>query len=136
MLDLEQIDTPKASEEGTEIELIYKDAPTGWFVTVRGEFAPAVKKWHLSMGNKFRLKAWQDKRKGDADKPVMMTDDDMEIGLRGAAVRISGMRNIVFGGKPFEYSEANAYELLRRHPPFADQVLEASGELANFMKAQ
>lgn len=130
--DLEQIDTPKAAEEGHEIELEYNGEKTGWFVKVRGEFAPTVKKWQLSIGNKFRLKEWQDKRKSKGDNPTPMTEEDLEIGLRGAAVRIAGVRNIVFGGKPFEYSEANAYELVRRHPPFADQILEASADIGNF----
>jgi hypothetical protein len=63
-----------------------------------------------------------------------MTEEDVELGLRGAAARIGGFRGITFAKKPFEYSEANAYELARRHPPFADQVLEASADIGNFMK--
>ena len=54
MLDLANIDTPKASEEGFEIELEYNDKPTGWFVTVLGEHAPTVKRWQLKLGNKFK----------------------------------------------------------------------------------
>lgn len=133
-LDLEKIDTPAAAESGQEIELEYAGKPTGWFVTVRGEYSQTVKRWQLSLGNKFRLKEWQDKRKGKGDNPAPMTEADLEIGLRGAAVRIAGMRGVIFGGKPFEYSEANAYELVRRHPPFADQVLEASADVALFMQ--
>lgn len=132
MFDLEKIDTPKAAEEGHEIELEYNGQKTGWFVKVLGDFAPTVKKWQLSVGNKFRLKEWQEKRKGKGDGPAQMTEEDLETGLRGAAVRIAGMRGVVFGGKPFDYSEANAYELVRRHPPFADQILEASADVANF----
>lgn len=136
MLDLQQIDTPKASEEGHEIELEYAGKPCGWFVRVRGEYAPTVKKWQLSVGNKFRLKEWQEKRRSAKDGPNPMTDEDLEVGLRGAAVRIVALRGIVFAGQPFEFSEANAYELVRRHPPFADQILDASADLANFLKAQ
>lgn len=136
MLDLANIDTPKAAEEGHEIELEYNGKPTGWFVTVRGEFAPTVKKWQLSIGNKFRLKDFQDKRKGKGDNPSPMTEEDLEVGLRGAAVRISGFRKIIFAGEPLAYSEAAAYDLVRRHPPFADQVLEASADITNFSKAQ
>ena len=136
MLDLEKIDTPASAETGHEIELEYAGKPSGWFVTVRGEYAPTVKKWQLGIGNKFRLKEFQDKRKGKGDNPTPMTEEDLEVGLRGAAVRIGGFREIVFGGKPFPYSEVNAYELVRRHPPFADQVLEASADIANFMRAQ
>jgi hypothetical protein len=135
-LDLEKIDTPAAAEAGHEIELDYNGKPCGWFVTVRGEYAPTVKKWQLSVGNKFRLKEWQEKRKGKGDNPAPMTEEDMEIGLRGAAVRIAGFRGIMFGGKQFEFSGSNAYELVRRHPPFADQILEASADIANFTKAQ
>jgi hypothetical protein len=136
MFDLESIDTPKSAETGHEIELIYNDQPTGWFVTVRGEFAPTVRKWQLSLGNKFRLREWQEKRKGKTDGPSQMTDEDMEVGLRGAAVRIASLRGVMFGGQPFEASEANNYELVRRHPPFADQILAASADLTNFIQAQ
>ena len=136
MLDLEKIDTPKAAEEGHEIELVYNGELTGWYVTVRGELSPTVKAWQLALGNKFRMKEWQEKRKGKGDNPTPMTEEDLQVGLRGAAIRISRMRCIIFGGKPMEYSEANAYELVRRHPPFADQVLEASAEISNFTKAQ
>jgi len=135
-LDLEKIDTPKSSEDGYEIELTYNGEPTGRFVTVRGEYSPVVKKWQLSIGNKFRIKEWQDKRKAKTDTPVPMTEEDMEIGLRGAAVRCVTFRGIVFGGKPFEFSTDHAYELVRRHPPFADQILEASGDVTNFLKTQ
>lgn len=136
MLDLQNIDTPAAAEKGHEIELEYAGKPTGWHVTVRGEYAASVKKWQLGIGNKFRLREWKEKRAGKGENPVPMTEEDMEVGLRGAAARIGGFRGIVFGGKPLEYSEANAYDLVRRHPPFADQVLEASANLANFTKAQ
>jgi len=136
MFDLEKIDTPKQAEDGHEIELMYQGQSTGWFVTVRGEFSPTVRKWQLSLGNKFRMKQWQEKRAGKDGQPSLMTDEDMEVGLRGAAVRIVGWRNVMFGGKPFEYSEANAYELVRRHPPFADQIAEASSNLENFTQAQ
>lgn len=136
MLDLQQIDTPKAAEEGHEIELEYAGKPCGWFVTVRGEYAPSVKKWQLGIGNKFRLKEFQEKRKGKGDSPEPMTEADLEIGLRGAAVRISAVRGIVSGGQPLLFSPEAAYDIVRRHPPFADQILEASAEVANFTKAQ
>ena len=86
------------------------------------------------MGNKFRMKEWQEKRKGKGDTPAPMTEEDVELGLRGAAARIGGFRGITFAKKPFEYSEANAYELVRRHPPLPIRVLEASADIGNFMK--
>lgn len=137
MLDLQNIDTPKASEEGHEIELMFNDkkcSEAGWFVRVRGEMAPTVKKWQLGIGNKFRLKEWQDKRKGKAGNPEPMTEEDLEVGLRGAAIRICGFRGVIFGGQDLAYTADTAYDLVRRHPPFADQVLEASGDVANFTK--
>ena len=136
MLDLANIDTPKAAETGHEIELIYNDKPTGWFVTVLGEYAPTVKRWQLTVGNTFRLKEWRDKRKKSSDTPEPMTEEDLELGLKGAVARISGMRGVTFDKKPFDYSPENAYQLVRRHPPFADQILEASSDIANFTKAQ
>lgn len=136
MLDLEKIDTPATSETGVEIELEYNGKPCGWFVTVRGEHAPTVKKWQLGLGNKFRLQQWRDQRKGKGDGPSEMTQEDLELGLRGAAVRIAGFREIIFGGKPYPFNEANAYELVRRHPVWADQILEASADISNFTKPQ
>lgn len=133
-LDLANIDTPKAAEEGHEIELEYNGKPCGWFVTVRGEYSSTVKKWQLSVGNKFRLKEFQDKRKGKGDNPTPMTEEDLETGLRGAAVRIGGFRKIVFNGQPLAYSAEAAYDLVRRHPPFADQILEASADVALFTR--
>lgn len=134
--DLAKIDTPAASEAGHEIELEFNGQKTGWFVTVRGEYSPTLKRWQLSIGNKFRIKEWQEKRKGKGDTPSQMTEEDMEIGLRGAAVRVAGFRGIVFNGADYQFNEANAYELVRRHPPFADQILEAASDVSNFTKAQ
>lgn len=136
ILDLKNIDTPAAAEAGHEVELEYNGTPCGWFVTVRGEFAPSVRKWQLGIGNKFRLKEFQDKRKGKGDNPTPMTEEDLEVGMRGAAVRICGFRGIVFGGQPLPFNADAAYDLVRRHPPFGDQVLEASAEIANFMQKQ
>jgi hypothetical protein len=146
MLDLSRIDTPATAEAGHEIELTYNDEPTGWFVTVRGEYAASVKAWQLKTGNKFRMKEWKSRRDWKAQRqgpkldknaepaPALLTDEDLEVGLRGAAVRVAALRGVVFGGQPFSFSEENVYELVRRHPPFADQILEASCEAANFMK--
>ena len=136
MLDLANIDTPAAAESGHEIELEYNGKPTAWFVTVRGEHSATVKKWQLSVGNKFRLKEFQERRKGKGDNPAPLTEDDLEVGLRSAAVRIGGFRGIVSGGQLLAYSSESAYDLVRRHPPFADQILEASADVANFTKAQ
>ena len=130
--DLAAIDTPAAAEKGHEIELEYNGQKTGWFVMVRGEYAKSVKSWQLGVGNKFRLKDWKDKRASKTEGPSLMTEEDVEIGLRGAAVRVASTRGIVFNGAPFVDSLASAYELVRRHPPFADQILEASAEVANF----
>lgn len=132
MLDLAHIDTPKASEAGFEIELEYNGKPSGSFVTVIGEHAKAVRTYQLKVGNKFRLKEWQASRKGVAGGQNQMTEEDMEIGLRGAAVRVSAFRDIKFGGETWECTPENAYELVRRHPPFADQILAASGDVENF----
>jgi hypothetical protein len=135
MPDLSAIDVPKSAEDGVEMELEYEGKPTGWFVTVRGDHSHTVKSWQLGLGNKFRLKDWQEKRKKQAEQgPSLMTEDDMVLGLKGAAVRISGFRGIPFGGEPFEYNQGNAYELVRRYPPFADQILAYSAEIANFSK--
>lgn len=131
-LDLSKIDTPKAAEDGYEIELLFNDKPTGWFVTVRGDHSATVRAWQLKQGNKFRMKEWQEKRKSRNDNPAPLTAEDQEIGLRSAAARIAALRGIPFEGKPFVYSEENAYELVRRHPPFADQIIEASGDVTNF----
>ncbi len=136
MLDLEKIDTPAAAEEGHEIELEYNGQMTGWFVTVRGEYAPTVKSWQLGVGNKFRLKEWQAKRKGGGESPAPLSAEDLEVGLRGAAIRVAGFRGIIFGGQPLAYSADAAYDLVRRHPPFADQILEASADITNFTQAQ
>lgn len=136
-LDLESINTPASSEAGHEIELMYNGQPCGWFVTVRGEYAPSVKKWQLGVGNQFRIKEWQERSKSGKDgAPPVMTEADMEIGLRGAAVRVAAWRGVMFAGQPFPCNEANAYELVRRHPPFADQILEASANIALFTSAQ
>jgi hypothetical protein len=136
MLDLNQIDTPKSAEEGHEIELEYAGKPCGWFVTVKGEHSASVRRWQLSIGNKFRLKEFQEKRKGKGDGPEPMTEADLEIGLRGAAARIGGFRGILFNGQPLLFTPESAYDLVRRFPPFADQILEASNTIENFMKAQ
>ena len=135
-LDLSSIDTPKAAEAGVEISLEYNGKPTGWMVTVRGEYSPTVKKWQLGVGNKFRLKEWQEKRKGKGDNPTPMTEEDMEIGLRSAVTRIVGFKGVMFAGQELAFSEAAAYDLVRRHPPFADQIIEASSDISNFTKAQ
>jgi len=136
MFDLARIDTPAAAETGATIDLEYNGKPTGWRVAIRGDYSPTVRKWQLGVGNKFRLKEWQEKRKGKGDNPAPMTEEDMEIGLRSASMRVIAWTGVVFNGADFPCTEANAYELVRRHPPFADQIIEASGDLSLFTKAQ
>lgn len=141
-LDLARIDTPAASEEGFEIELKWNGQPCGWFVTVLGEHARSVKAWQLGVGNKFRIRDW--KAQKDAQRghrpdrnlapPAPMTEEDLDLSLRGAAVRTCKFRGVVFNGNEFPYSPENAYELVRRNPPWADDILEASLEIENFTK--
>lgn len=133
MLDLSKIDTPAKAEEGVEIELEYPPGkPCGWFLTIRGELSPSVKQWQLSVGNRNRLKDFREKRKGKGEGPEPMTQEDLEFGLRAAALRIISMREIVFAGDLLACNEATSYDLVRRHPPWADHILEASADVSLF----
>lgn len=130
-ISLESLDLTKQCEEAFEFEYIAPQGEkTGVFISVIGRHSEKVQKFGRSEANRVRRQmALEQKRgKGDGFVPV---EDDEDLIIRDAAVRINGWRGIDQSCTP-----ENAELLCRINPEIRRQVVEASNELANFTRSK
>lgn len=81
-----------------------------------------------------RLRAITNKRLA-AGKKLKITAEEVETeSTNTIAACITGWQNVTLDGKPLDYSSANAKLLLNRLPWLQEQLDEAIGDRANFLK--
>lgn len=81
-----------------------------------------------------RLRAITNRRL-NAGKKLKITAEEIEQeGVDTIAACITGWQNVMLDKAPFPYSASNAAQLLRRLPWLQEQLDEAIGDRANFMK--
>lgn len=132
-LSLADLDASKASETPFEFEYILPDGkPSGVFLQVLGAQSPTVVAETQRLLNDRRkqdaMASVQAQRSGRNTPTFTRVEDDVEFGQRLSAVRLVGWRNLTD-----PYTPENALKLIQTNRSVADQVGEASEDLANFM---
>ena len=86
--DIKKTNLAEQAEAGYEFEVKLPDgSSTDFYITVRGNLSPKVKKFSKDLFNQLQLKELQAKRKGKADQPVDL--DEAEETLIKSAVTLS-----------------------------------------------
>lgn len=132
-LSLADLNARAASEKAFEFEYLIEGEGTGFFVSVLGRSSDTISKaLNAEMNARRRKLAIAEARNararpGSAEfEPI---EGDIEFGQRMAALRMVGWR-----GVPEPFTPEAALQLCQDNPDLAAQVVEASDNLANFMK--
>lgn len=127
MLSLDDFDLTKKCETPFEFQVVDQlGKNTGFFITVLGDHAPAVKSKIYSALNARRVQDAMNAKLGDK-APVRTVEQDIDDGYDLTACRVVSWR-----GVKEECTPENVIRYCEKNHLINAQILKASGELANF----
>lgn len=139
MIDLGELDTVKACNDGAEIELRHPvtKAPIGVFWTVLGKDSDAFREHVRDTINDDLRRARNKKRTGDEAQTVEMAEQRaLELLLVCSRGWRTGDQPVInLNGEQLTFSVSNAKRVLTAMPWVKDQIDAAIADLENFMKA-
>lgn len=131
--DIKKTNLAEQAEAGYEFEVKLPDgSSTDFYITVRGNLSPKVKKFSKDLFNQLQLKELQAKRKGKADQPVDL-DEAEETLVKSAVARIVTWKGLEDGGKVVEPTQENFVRIMTELDWVRKQVLDESDNDANFI---
>lgn len=131
--DIKKTNLAEQAEAGYEFEVKLPDgSSTDFYITVRGNLSPKVKKFSKALFNQLQLKELQAKRKGKADQPVDL-DEAEETLVKSAVARIVTWKGLEDGGKVVEPTQENFVRIMTELDWVRKQVLDESDNDANFI---
>lgn len=139
MIDLGELDTVKACNDGAEIELRHPvtKAPLGVFWTVLGKDSDAFREHVRDTINDDLRRARNKKRTGDEAQTVEMAEQRaLELLLVCSRGWRTGDQPVInLNGEQLTFSVSNAKRVLTAMPWVKDQIDAAIADLENFLKA-
>lgn len=131
--DIKKTNLAEQAEAGYEFEVKLPDgSSTDFYITVRGNLSPKVKKFSKDLFNQLQQKELQAKRKGKADQPVDL-DEAEETLVKSAVARIVTWKGLEDGGKVVEPTQENFVRIMTELDWVRKQVLDESDNDANFI---
>ena len=131
--DIKKTNLAEQAEAGYEFEVKLPDgSSTDFYITVRGNLSPKVKKFSKDLFNQLQQKELQAKRKGKADQPVDL-DEAEETLIKSAVARIVTWKGLEDGGKVVEPTQENFVRIMTELDWVRKQVLDESDNDANFI---
>ena len=131
--DIKKTNLAEQAEAGYEFEVKLPDgSSTDFYITVRGNLSPKVKKFSKDLFNQLQQKELQAKRKGKADQPVDL-DEAEETLVKSAVARIVTWKGLEDGGKVVEPTQENFIRIMTELDWVRKQVLDESDNDANFI---
>ena len=130
--DIKKTNLAEIAEAGYEFEVKLPDgASTDFYITVRGNLSPKMKKYSKDLFNKMQMKELQAKRKGKQD--IVDLDEAEETLIESAAVRVVTWKGLEEDGKEVKPTEENFKRIMREQDWIRSQVLDESDIAANFI---
>ena len=131
--DIKKTNLAEQAEAGYEFEVKLPDgSSTDFYITVRGNLSPKVKKFSKDLFNQLQQKELQAKRKGKTDQPVDL-DEAEETLIKSAVARIVTWKGLEDGGKVVEPTQENFVRIMTELDWVRKQVLDESDNDANFI---
>ena len=131
--DIKKTNLAEQAEAGYEFEVKLPDgSSTDFYITVRGNLSPKVKKFSKDLFNQLQQKELQAKRKGKADQPVDL-DEAEETLVKSAVARIVTWKGLEDDGKVVEPTQENFVRIMTELDWVRKQVLDESDNDANFI---
>ena len=131
--DIKLTNLSEKAEAGYEFEVKLPDgSPTDFYITVRGNQSPKIKKFSKDLFNKLQMKELQAKRKGKADQPVDLDEAEQTL-VDSAVARIITWKGLEEGGKVVEPTHDNIVRIMTELDWVRKQVLDESDNDSNFI---
>ena len=131
--DIKKTNLAEQAEAGYEFEVKLPDgSSTDFYITVRGNLSPKVKKFSKDLFNQLQQKELQAKRKGKAEQPVDL-DEAEETLIKSAVARIVTWKGLEDDGKVVEPTQENFVRIMTELDWVRKQVLDESDNDANFI---
>lgn len=131
--DIKKTNLAEQAEAGYEFEVKLPDgSSTDFYITVRGNLSPKVKKFSKDLFNQLQLKELQAKRKGKADQPVDLEEAEDTL-VKSAVARIVTWKGLEDDGKVVEPTQENFIRIMTDLDWVRKQVLDESDNDANFI---
>ena len=131
--DIKKTNLAEQAEAGYEFEVKLPDgSSTDFYITVRGNLSPKVKKFSKDLFNQLQQKELQAKRKGKADQPVDLEEAEETL-IKSAVARIVTWKGLEDGGKVVEPTQENFIRIMTELDWVRKQVLDESDNDANFI---
>ena len=131
--DIKLNNLSEKAETGHEFEVKLPDgSSTDFFITVRGNLSPKMKKYSKDLFNKMQMKELQAKRRGKGEQPVDLDEAEATL-IESAAARIVTWKGLEEDGKVVEPTPENSKRIMQELDWVRGQVLEESDNAANFI---
>ena len=131
--DIKKTNLAEQAEAGHEFEVKLPDgSSTDFFITVRGNLSPKIKKYSKDLFNKMQQKELNNKRKGKAEQPMDIEEAEATL-VDSAVVRIITWRGLEEDGVIVEPTSENFKRIMTELDWVRSQVIEESDNAANFI---
>ena len=131
--DIKLNNLSEKAEAGYEFEVKLPDgASTDFYITVRGNQSPKIKKFSKDLFNKMQMKELQAKRRGKGEQPVDLDEAEATL-IESAVARIVTWKGLEDDGKVVEPTQENIVRIMTELDWVRTQVLEESDNAANFI---
>lgn len=131
--DIKKTNLAEQAEAGHEFEVKLPDgSSTDFFITVRGNLSPKMKKYSKDLFNKMQMKELQAKRRGKGEQPVDLDEAEATL-IESATARIVTWKGLEEDGKVVEPTQENIVRIMKELDWVRTQVLEESDNAANFI---
>ena len=131
--DIKLTNLSEKAEAGYEFEVKLPDgSSTDFYITVRGNQSPKIKKFSKDLFNKMQMKELQAKRKGKGEQPVDLDEAEATL-IESAVARIVTWKGLEDDGKVVEPTPENIKRIMQELDWVRTQVLEESDNAANFI---
>lgn len=131
--DIKKTNLAEQAENGYEFEVKLPDgSSTDFFITVRGNLSPKIKKYSKDLFNKMQQKELNNKRKGKAEQPMDIEEAEATL-VDSAVVRIITWRGLEEDGVTVEPTPENFKRIMTELDCVRSQVIEESDNAANFI---
>ena len=131
--DIKLTNLAEQAEAGHEFEVKLPDgSSTDFFITVRGNLSPKMKKYSKDLFNKMQMKELQAKRRGKGEQPIDLEEAEQTL-VESAVARIVTWKGLEDGGKVVEPTQENFVRIMTELDWVRKQVLDESDNDANFI---
>ena len=131
--DIKLTNLSEKAEAGYEFEVKLPDgSSTDFYITVRGNLSPKMKKYSKDLFNKMQMKDLQAEKRNKGKQPIDLDEAEATL-IESAATRIVTWKGLEEGGKVVEPTPENIKRIMQELDWVRGQVLEESDNAANFI---